>query len=892
MELNNITGRLEPMGLSTSDREFGSRSRRIGQGNRAGAAGRIDPGRIRDRLERRGAIERDHVQAPWRLTEKGKRALAYYGQNLLGREPNAAERLAGEIEQLKKRYHERRAQGLPPDRDAIRIIERKQQILRNLGKNPADVLKGLEEVEQVRLDAAAAASVTPPKVYDLVDESLGSIVREYAGRLAEGLRREREAGLPTPGLSTERRLGYVPRVLTEPKGLGGLVRKMGMSLERELAASQGLTTQVLNEMNKTRSELGLASLKADSDEVQQVVSLLMREDIAPHHQSQIMRVMARENTAQELEDLLRQVGQGQRVDEGLFRDPIEAWMIRRHRTVDAMAAVDIIKAAAAKFGKRVKSGATLEAGWSHVEVPGFGSVLKEFAFPEADAKALARVLGTYRQPNKVLKAWDQLTSFWKTLVLSVPSYTTANAWSDGFMMLAGDMFDPRAVDQAWAAMRDYHDGVKAARAAGIDERNFADALATAESGLAEKLAPLARKIDGTEYSVGQLIDALKFDHGYMGAGLYGTEMEQAVRSLVTDPTGWNPGDQFKAALGDGPWWKRAARAIGPGYAAWFRAVNTAMEDHRHLAAVIARLKKGDTLDQAVSRAKQFLFDYSDLSQFEKDVMKRVFPFWAWIRNNTRVMWYLGAARPQTVALFSKIRGNLEASLVEDGELLAPSLRPRHVQGELGVQVSGGRYPQFVNMGRMYPLKELGYTLPGLVATGGKSVLEGAVEGFNPFAKGAIEGAINRDLYWGRPITAYEGQRSEWLGMKLPPAAKRWLRMVRPLNVIEQATWQTNATGTGMATAAGFRTFPVDVHRQVSERDRAINEQIGRVKSDLRRALYKGDEAEAQRLAGIYQDLAGRRSGFGSKFYRALQGAGGRRRRAEIDEQLDAILQGG
>ena len=48
---------------------------------------------------------------------------------------------------------------------------------------------------------------------------------------------------------------------------------------------------------------------------------------------------------------------------------------------------------------------------------------------------------------------------------------------------------------------------------------------------------------------------------------------------------------------------------------------------------IGRLKKGDDFEEATRKVDQFLFDYSDLTDFEQNIMKRVIPFYTFMRKN-------------------------------------------------------------------------------------------------------------------------------------------------------------------------------------------------------------------------------------------------------------------
>jgi hypothetical protein len=135
---------------------------------------------------------------------------------------------------------------------------------------------------------------------------------------------------------------------------------------------------------------------------------------------------------------------------------------------------------------------------------------------------------------------------------------------------------------------------------------------------------------------------------------------------------------------------------------------------------------------------------------------------------------------------------------------------------------------------------------------------------------------------------------------MPPAAKHVLRQVRPFNVLEQAQRSIAATGTpagagqaGLAAATGIRTFPVDVARQVFDAERALNDQLGAVRRDLKRRLVElqqagGDpttDGEANRLLAIHEQLVGQRENLPLPEVRGIRKDLSKRRKKMLDEYL-------
>lgn len=62
-------------------------------------------------------------------------------------------------------------------------------------------------------------------------------------------------------------------------------------------------------------------------------------------------------------------------------------------------------------------------------------------------------------------------------------------------------------------------------------------------------------------------------------------------------------------------------------------IGSNIESIQRMNLWIGRLKKGDDFEEATRKIDQFLFDYSDLTDFEQNIMKRVIPFYTFMRKN-------------------------------------------------------------------------------------------------------------------------------------------------------------------------------------------------------------------------------------------------------------------
>lgn len=80
-----------------------------------------------------------------------------------------------------------------------------------------------------------------------------------------------------------------------------------------------------------------------------------------------------------------------------------------------------------------------------------------------------------------------------------------------------------------------------------------------------------------------------------------------------------------------------------------RSVGTGIENHARTMNFLANLKRGLSPEDAAKRTKQFLFDYQNLSDFEKTILRRAIPFYTWTRKNIELQAKTLAKRPGIIA---------------------------------------------------------------------------------------------------------------------------------------------------------------------------------------------------------------------------------------------------
>lgn len=105
-------------------------------------------------------------------------------------------------------------------------------------------------------------------------------------------------------------------------------------------------------------------------------------------------------------------------------------------------------------------------------------------------------------------------------------------------------------------------------------------------------------------------------------------------------------------------------------------LNRQVENQARIANFITGMESGIGVDASVAQVNRALFDYGDLTPFERYVAKRVFPFWVWSSRNVQLQAYLLKNKPGRYALMSRM---LNASMKDALEPEDIALVPHHLR---------------------------------------------------------------------------------------------------------------------------------------------------------------------------------------------------------------------
>lgn len=213
----------------------------------------------------------------------------------------------------------------------------------------------------------------------------------------------------------------------------------------------------------------------------------------------------------------------------------------------------------------------------------------------------ARKLQIAKDQNRFLQMYDKFLHWTKLNQTTVmPSFHVRNKISNMYNNWLGvgrDAVNPRLQSDAWKTVWHLGDAEKI-----------------------KNLRPLT-DVNGNVYHWNDLYELAK-QHNVIDEGFFAKDIGAGSATsgvLKKLPSKYDPTDTGNFIL-----YKKGAE--------W----GTRIENSDRLLHFASLLRQGKSVDEAARSSRQFLFDYSDLTAFEQNVMKRLMPYYTWLRKNGRL----------------------------------------------------------------------------------------------------------------------------------------------------------------------------------------------------------------------------------------------------------------
>lgn len=212
------------------------------------------------------------------------------------------------------------------------------------------------------------------------------------------------------------------------------------------------------------------------------------------------------------------------------------------------------------------------------------------------------------------------------------------------------------------------------------------------------------------------------------------------------------------------------------------AIQEKMEEYNRLTTFL-HFRKTMSAEDAAQRTKLVHFDYDSMTPFEKQVLQRVFPFYAFKKGISKYL----ATLMLTDNLKLKLALNAPNAyneLFHHDEKVNPGILPDYLKDayiQVGKDEKGN--PKVIQLKGLSSFFEVIDFFKPWDAAG--SLL-------NPAIKTPIEMKFNKDTFFNQPIEQYEGQKRNVLGI---PTERRgaWAAIaknIRPINFLTQVTEST------------------------------------------------------------------------------------------------------
>jgi hypothetical protein len=346
------------------------------------------------------------------------------------------------------------------------------------------------------------------------------------------------------------------------------------------------------------------------------------------------------------------------------------------------------------------------------------------------AELMSRLFRIQRNPGPFLRWYDKLLSMWKQITLfPLPQFHIRNSLSDAWLMFLGRAGDFGSMQESWNHLK-------------LLERYSKGKLTKGEAYSTMRATRVSSVATGQEMNMEQLWNAA------LGQGISkGRFVVNDFVSSVEDAGLMQ--EMIRVAQKSGI---EEASRLARGFRAPGIKIQEARETWQRFGVFISEWKKSGDIQAAGLRVKEIFYDYNNLTSFEKSVLKRLIPFYAWSRFNIPRMIKTIATEPVLHAKTQAFIRNLQFS--GDGQPIDERKLPDWAQQMAGLVV--GKNPDGTWM-----VKSLAGLLPvyDLVPAFHQSPLQFGRDALSPLIKVPLEQMVNEVFFSGAPIERVPAERA-------------------------------------------------------------------------------------------------------------------------------------
>lgn len=439
---------------------------------------------------------------------------------------------------------------------------------------------------------------------------------------------------------------------------------------------------------------------------------------------------------------------GRSVEQFFMKSPAYAVTMRGVRSAKAVTSAQFLDDVGRIFGTKAD-----KAPLFYKELPEtvtkLNSKLKGLKFDPEIVDEVSRVTVSYFNKKEIggaLKVFDTVQNYWKKWTLApFPKYHLRN--------MIGNMWNNYL--------------------AGVNPKNYPKAQAIqmyrkykSTTGKMNEMALKNLKVMKITPQQANKIIMEAEKTGVVGHGWYGADIESTIEKLAKGKKGFI-GLPLKEKI--------KKTVTGEIVIEKGMAFGSTVENNARLAHFIDRVGKGDDYLTAAKSVKKFLFDYGDLTAFEKQVMKRVFPFYTWTRKNIPLQFEQLIKQPEKQAKLLSLLRNRDAKDLLRLKYTRPDLYER-LPVELSRDINTVTYVPLEGLIPAGDLVKFGESLKNIKDLEMPDFL---VELLSPYLRAPIELKMDKSFYFESEIQRYDKETQELLRLDIPVKLKYLITTIAP-----------------------------------------------------------------------------------------------------------------
>ena len=179
-----------------------------------------------------------------------------------------------------------------------------------------------------------------------------------------------------------------------------------------------------------------------------------------------------------------------------------------------------------------------------------------------------------------------------------------------------------------------------------------------------------------------------------------------------------------------------------------QAVMNKIETFNRGSLALDTLKKGGTIDEAVKKIFKYQFDYAPeaFTPFERNVMRRIIPFYTWSRNNIPLMMEAAVKQPGKVGAVGKVARDV-SNVSQEERAQMPDYMKESFPIKIGEQMFYGANLPIEDINRLN--------------------MKGFMSSMSPMIKAPLEQYTGKNFFFDQPIEDFKRAPSWFKAMPKP-----------------------------------------------------------------------------------------------------------------------------